>query len=178
MKRHPIAPPTEAEIPALTDRTTEVVAEIAKLTAEKKKLEAKLEAYGLAHPELHEHLKDEKREGRKITFAGARHKLPVLFTSDTLLASFKSGSAKHSELLLVLKGLEQNPADVLDLFFSRETTFERRVDDGQKFRGVVAELLPAKTAAAFVSACAQVDRHGVKKSSVRFDYKAQEEVEP
>ena len=179
MKRHSATTttPTAAEIPALTDRLAEVVAEISKLTFEKKTLESKLEAYGLAHPELHEHLKDEKREGRTITFAGTRHKLPVLFTSDALLASFKSGAPKHSELLLVLKGLDQNPADVLDLFFSRETTFERRIDDGQKFRAVAAELLPPTTAAAFVSACAQVDKHGIKKSSVRFDYKAGEAVE-
>lgn len=162
-----------AEAAQWTDRLAEVVAEIAKLTAEKKQLEAKLEAYGLKHPELHASLKDEKREGRRMTLRGARHHIPLVFTSDLLIGSFKQDSPKHKQLLAILaKDDSLAPLASLLRFFDAPTSWERRIDDGQKFRAAVAEWLPAGVAAEFITACTQADKHGVKKSNVAFDYKA------
>ena len=161
-----------------TDRIGDIVADIAKLTAEKKQLEAKLQAYGLAHPELHEHLKDEKREGRKMALRGSRHSIPLVFTSDLLIGTFKDGSPKHQELLAILgKDASMAPLASLLRFFDAPQSWERRIDDGQKFRAAVAEWLPEKVASEFVAACTQADKHGVKKSNVVFDYKAITPVE-
>jgi len=91
--------PSAAEVAELTDRVAEISAEIAKLTEEKKNMEARLEAFALAHTERHEPLKDEKREGRRMLFAGARHTVPIVFSSDLIIGSFPANGKKHKELL-------------------------------------------------------------------------------
>ena len=64
MKAPTLQIPTDAEVPALTDRLADIKAEIVKLKAEEKTLEARLELYALN--QKGEHLGDEKREGRKV----------------------------------------------------------------------------------------------------------------
>lgn len=175
---NPAAEASAAEAAQWTDRLADIVAEIATLTAEKKQLEAKLQAYGLAHPELHEHLKDDKREGRRLNLRGSRHSVPLVFTSDLLIASFKNESPKHKQLLGILaKDESLAPLASLARFFDALVSWERRLEDGQKFRAAVAEWLPPDVAAEFIAACTQQDKHGVKKSNVVFDYKAAEKVE-
>lgn len=174
MKTKPeIKTPTEAEIPALTDRVAEINAEIARLSAEKKDIEARLEAYALAHSEKHEPLKDEKREGRRMVLSGARHKLPIVFASDLIIQSFRDGGEKHRELLALLceEMSEAEAPKALKKFFDPPSKWENRFDNGVKFRASVGERLPAAIAAKFVSACTQVDKAGIKKSNVSFDYK-------
>lgn len=165
--------PTEAEVPALTDRLADIKAEIVKLKAEEKTLEARLELYALN--QKGEHLGDEKREGRKVTLTGARWSLPVLFTSDLLIKSFKNESPKHRELRTVLTGkatlteAEGAEADQqLKLFFDPPNTWAVKLEDGQKFRAACAEWLDEEVAAKFISACTQRDKHGVKKSNTAF----------
>lgn len=174
MKTKPtIVIPTEAEIPALTDRVAEINAEIQKLVEEKKGIEARLEAYGLEHPELHEPLKDSKREGRRIMLAGTRHKLPLVFASDLIIGSFRDNSEKHKELLgLLCEEMSESEAPkALKKFFSPPDKWENLFDNGVKFRAACGERLPKSIAAKFVSACTQVSKDGVKKNTTSFDYK-------
>ena len=173
MKTKPeIQIPTDAEIPALTERVAEISAEIARLSAEKKGIEARLEAYALAHPELHEPLKDDKREGRRMIFGGTRHRLPIVFSSDLIIGSFRDGSEKHKELLALLcEEMSENEAPkALKKFFDPPSKWECRFDNGVKFRASVGERLPAKIAPRFISLCTQTDKAGVKKSNTSFDY--------
>ncbi len=174
MKKTEVMLPTAPEIPALTDRVADINAEIARLVAEKKDIEARLEAYSLAHPELHEPLKDDSREGRRMLLPGTRHKLPIVFASDLIIGGFRDGAEKHQELLELL-GEEMSEGEApkaLKKFFDPPSKWENRFDNGVKFRASAGERLPAKIAAKFISACTQVDKAGIKKSNTSFDYKA------
>ncbi len=169
--------PTAEEVPALTDRIVEINAQIGRLVEEKKGIEARLEAYALTQHQ--EPLKDETREGRKVTLPGTRHRLPIIFTSDLMMKSFKNGSAKHQELrsILAFCGADSLLSDdktdaILMKFFSPPNTWEVIQEDGKKFRAAVAAELPEKIAPKFIAACTQTDKHGVKKSNTAFDYKA------
>lgn len=170
---------TPEEVAILTDRLVEISIEIEALIKEKKDIQAKLEPFALDQP--HETLKDDKREGRRVTISGTRHRLPIVFTSDLLIKSFKEGSPKHKELIAILAD-RQEPADLtadqqLKLFFDAPNTWEARYDDGQRFRKAVAEHLPEEIAAVFISACTQRDKHGVKKNNTVFDLKSVTKVE-
>jgi hypothetical protein len=180
MKTKPeIKLPTEAEIPALTDRVAEINAEIQKLSVEKKGIEARLEAYALAHSERHEPLKDDKREGRRMVLSGARHKLPIVFASDLIIQSFRDGSDKHKELIALLceEMSEGEAPKALKKFFEPPSKWENLFDNGVRFRAACAERLPKSIAAKFISACTQTDKAGIKKSNVSFDYKAAAKVD-
>lgn len=172
--------PAAEELPKLTDRIAEINKEISKLTDEKKRIEARLDAYALAHPEQHEPLKDEKREGRRMVFTGERFTVPVVFSSDLIIGSFTDGSPKHKELLQILCGPdgehEATAEATLKRFFDPPAKWENRYENGVKFRAAVAEHLGSKRAAPFISACTQVDKHGVKKSTTSFDYAHAKEV--
>lgn len=174
--------PSAAEVPALTDRVAEINQEISKLSAEKKSIEAQLEAYALAHAEMHEPLKDAKREGRRLVLPGLRHALPIVFSSDLIIASFTDGGPKHKELLGILCGDDNEDEATAEItlrrFFDPPEKWENRYDNGVKFRAAVAEQLGSKKGARFISACTQVDKHGVKKSTTSFDYAHKEEVKP
>ncbi len=166
--------PTAAEIPALTDRVHELNAQIATLAAERDGIEARLKAYALKHPDQHESLKDEKREGRKLGFTGARHSLNVVIASDLIIGTFPDGGPKHKELLDVLCEVhsESEAPKVLQKFFTPPSKWENLYDNGLKFRAAAAEHLAPRIASKFIAACTQVDKFGVKKNTVSIDYKA------
>ena len=166
--------PTEAEVPGLTDRLVEIDREIKKLTLEKKDIEARLDAYALKQPQ--EPLKDETREGRQVRLPGRRYTLPIIYTSDLMIGSFREGSEKHHELLAILSEVSEaggpHAGRLIKLFFDEPSKWESRYEDGKKFRAKAAELLPKDVAPKFIAACTQTDKHGVKKSNTAFDYKA------
>ncbi len=174
--------PTEAEVPALTDRLAQIEKEIKTLKVEKEGIEARLELYALE--QKGDHLGDPRREGRRVTLRGHRHTIPVVFTSDLLIKSFKEGSPKHKELLAILtvppvNGVTAVPAeDQLKYFFDPPNTWTVKQEDGQKFRASVAEMLPEDIAPKFITACTARDKHGIAKSNTAFDFKAMKEVEP
>ena len=173
--------PTDAEIPALTDRVNELNAQIARLAAERDGIEARLKAYALKHPEAHEPLKDEKREGRKLGFTGTRHSLNVVIASDLIIGTFPDSGAKHKELLGILCGEhgenEATAEAALKRFFDAPSKWENRYDSGVKFRSAVGEHLGSKMAVRFIAACTQVDKFGVKKNTISIDYKAAAKVD-
>jgi hypothetical protein len=173
MKTKPtIVIPTEAESPALTDRVAEINAELQKLAAEKKGIEARLEAYALSRPDLHEPLKDEKREGRRVILRSSRHTLPIVFSSDLIIGSFRDNSPKHKELidLLCEEMSESEAPKALKKFFSPPDKWENLFDNGIRFRAAVSERLPKSIAAKFVTLCTQVSKGGIKKNTTSFDY--------
>lgn len=174
-KTSEIIPPTAEEVPLLTDRLVEIDIELGKLTDEKKLIQARLEVWALA--QTHEPLKDEKREGRRVSLAGVRHRATVMFSSDLIIGSFRQDSPKHKELLRVLGPLthETNVSapTLLEKFFSPPDTFENRFKDGQKFRAAAAEWLPAEVARKFIAACRAVDKFGIAKSKTAFEVQPQ-----
>jgi hypothetical protein len=181
MKPKPeITTPTLAEVPALEERLAAITAEITALEAEGKTIKARLQAYSLAHAEQHEALKDDKREGRKLALPAGR--VDVIFQSDLIIASFPDHGAKHKELIGILCGAdgetEVTALVTLKRFFGEPSKWENRYDNGLKFRAAVAEHLGSKVAGKFISACTQVDKHGVKKSNISFDIKPKVEVKP
>jgi len=165
--------PTVAEIPALTDRVAELNTEIARLAEERDAIEARLKAYALKHTEKHEPLKDEKREGRRLSLAGSTHRVGVIIASDLIIGSFPDNGPKHKELLEVLcdEFSEGEAPKQLRKFFDPPSKWENKLDNGVKFRASVAERLPARIAARFIAACTQVDKFGVKKNTLSLDYK-------
>lgn len=169
-----IIPPKAEEVPVLTDRLVEIDIELGKLTSEKKQIQERLELWALA--QAHEPLKDEKREGRKVSLEGARHKATVVFSSDLLIGSFKKDGTKHKELLRLLGPLthESNVSatTLLEKFFSPPDTYENRFKDGQRFRTAAAEWLPAEVAPKFIAACRAVDKFGIAKSKTAFEVEA------
>jgi hypothetical protein len=175
-----VEPPKAEEVAGLTDRLIEIEAEVKRLNEEKKDIEARLEAYALSLPEKHERLKDETREGRRVMLGGGRRRLPVVFSSDLLIASFQDGSPKHKELLAIIaKDPDLDAAAVETLllkFFSKPSKWDRVTEDGQEFRRLAAYWLKAETAALFLEACRQVDKFGIPKSKTTFDYKAAEDT--
>lgn len=165
--------PTDAEIPALTDRVAELNAQIALLATERDSIEARLKAYALKHSERHEPLKDEKREGRRCGLSGTHHALNVVIASDLIIGTFPDGGPKHKELLSVLceEHDESEAPKILKKFFTPPCKWENLFDNGLKFRAAVAERLAPKIAPKFIAACTQVDKFGVKKNTVSIDYK-------
>jgi hypothetical protein len=128
------------------------------VSAEKDGIEARLELYALN--QRGEPLADAKREGRKVTLHGKRYSLPVIFTSDLLIKSFKEGSPKHKELLAILSApsvssvtSEEMAEQQLRLFFDPPNTWTVKQEDGQKFRAAAAEMLPEDIAPKFIAAC-------------------------
>lgn len=177
-KKMEITIPKPEEVPALTDRLVEIDASLKALAAEKKDIEARLEAYALSQPEAHEKLKDERRDGRRVMLPGARARLPVVFSSDLIIGSFQDGGAKHEELVALLADVTHVGGDKhpLHLFFDPPAKWENRFDDGAKFRAAAREWLGDELGARFVAACLQRDKFGIAKSKTAFDYKAAEAV--
>lgn len=157
---------TEAEIPDLVDRLKEINGQIEELTREKKEIEIRLSKAAQAMP--HEPLKDESREGRRVMMPGRKWRIPVVFTSDSLIKSFQDKSAKHKEL-------EAIAGEHLGDFFKSPSKWETRFEDGQRFRKEASERLGDK-APAFIVACRAVDKEGIAKSSTVIGINEAEEV--
>ena len=169
-------PTTDPSIQSLVDELIEIDAQLARLKARKDEIEKSLEAWGLAHPELAQPLADETREGRRVFATSSTGKrLPIVFSSDELIGSFTEGSDKHMELLLILSGALQegdiasSASALLPVYFRRSPKLERTERDGLKFRKLVHDTLPAKTAPLFLAACRATDKNGIPKSKTIID---------
>ena len=157
---------TEAEIPDLVDRLKEINGQIEDLVREKKEIEIRLSKAAQAMP--HEPLKDTQREGRRVSLSGRKWRIPVVFTSDSLIKSFQHNSAKHNELAAIA-------GEHLGHFFKAPSKWETRFEDGQRFRKEASERLGDK-APAFIVACRAVDKEGIAKSSTVIGINEAEEV--
>jgi hypothetical protein len=143
-----------------------LMAQIARAEKELGEIEGKLKAAGLDRQ--HEFLKDEDREGRRWLAPGSSLIVPVVFTADKLMGSFKKDSAAHSQIRTIA-------AEEFQQFWKLSQTYENRFDNGKKFRKAADEILGAK-APAFITACVARDKMGVPKSDVKVLWKETEPV--
>jgi hypothetical protein len=154
---------TDLQIAIDIERGKEIQTEIAKLTAELKQINARLQAAGEAADHLP--LADADREGKQAILTGSRHSLPIVFESDLLIASFKPDSPKHEEIKAIL-------GDKLPQFFRDTRVFERIQEDGKAFRKFARENLPADTFAKLVQAATDRKKDGIAKSRIVVDWDA------
>jgi hypothetical protein len=152
---------TPQQIAADIERGREIKDEIAKLQAELKQINARLQA--AAEKAEHQPLADADREGKQAILRSGSRSLPVIFEADLLIASFKPDSDKHTELTALL-------ADKLPLFFKDTRVFERIQEDGQKFRKFARETLPPDDFAKLIKACLDIKKDGIPKSRVVVDW--------
>jgi hypothetical protein len=160
---------TPQQIAEDIERGKEIKAEIVKLTAELKQINARLQA--AAEKAEHQPLSDKDREGKQAILSSSLRTLPVIFEADLLIASFKPDSQKHTELVALL-------GDKLLLFFKDTRVFERIQEDGQKFRKFARETLPPDVFASLIKACLDVKKDGIPKSRVVIDWDSTKPIEP
>ena len=154
----------------LVDRGLWLRAEIKKLGAELKTIEARLERLGLERRQSD--LVDTDREGRRWLARGTRRIVPVVFTADKIVGEFRDQSPKHLEIATALV-----EPGMLREFFKPVNKWENLFDDGKKFRARAEELL-AQSAPGFVTACIARDKDGIARSDVKVTWDDAEEVKP
>ena len=150
----------------LVDRGLEVRAEMKRLAAELKDIEAKLEKLGLERRQTD--LKDADREGRRWLARGTRLIVPVVFTADKLVGEFKDKSPMHLAVVAAAQGRLKD-------FFRPVNKWENLFKDGKDFRARADDLLAAD-APGFITACLARDRDGLPKSDVKIVWDEAEEV--
>ena len=156
-------------IQQFVDRGLEIRADIEKLKLELKSIESKLEKFGLNGQ--HEELKDADREGRRWLARGTSQIVPVIFTADKIVGSFKANTPTHNRI-------QKASDDKLSFFYTPCTTYESLFDDGKKFRAHADELLGKEAAPKFITACLSVDKHGIPKSDIKILWDDSEPVIP
>jgi hypothetical protein len=113
-------------------------------TKELKAIEKRLTEAGLVGP--HVPLKDAGREGKQAILKSGNLRLPVRFESDNLITSIPHGSELEKNIRLILDH-EPKTATSTDLFpalFKEVHQWERKVDDGQKFRLLAKKTIPTE----------------------------------
>lgn len=147
------------------ERGIQIRAEIEKLTAELKLVEARIQA--VAEQGTHVPLKEEDREGKKFIGRGRSAIVPVIFESDLLIASFLPNSPVHTEL-------EEIAGDKLKLFFRDVRKFERVQEDGRDFRREARKAFKPDQFARFIRASLSLKKGGIPKSRVVVAWKESE----
>jgi hypothetical protein len=94
--------------------------------AELKQIEKRLESAGLNVP--HIPLKEQDREGKQAILRCGERTLPVIYESDLLIGSFPASGLIHTTLCEIVA------PDVFKALFKEVNQYERRQEDGQKFR--------------------------------------------
>lgn len=118
---------------------------IAQDTKELKLIEKRLEEAGLAGP--HVPLEDAAREGKQRLLEANGRILPVRFESDLLIGSFAHGSAMHDNCKVLLDNEPvENMFDntLFEQLFKEVHSYERRIDDGKKFREMAKSIIPTE----------------------------------
>src|ERR1035441_2389770 len=144
----------------LVDRGVVGRAGLERVKNELKGIEARLQKYGLAGE--HVELKDAEREGRRWLAHGSKLIVPVVFTADKIVGSFKSGSPVHER---IDKAAEAGGREVEE-FFAKATTYENLYEDGKRFRAVVEASMGGQTGPPFITACLAVGKFGIPKAGV------------
>lgn len=157
---------TGRAIADLVDRGLEIRKQLKALEAELKQIEEKLKKAGREGEQVE--LKDGDREGRRFLARGSRAIVPVLFTSDKLVQSFKTGSPLEEKIRKAAGGF------FLD-FYKPVNGFETNFDDGKKFRSHARAVLD-QGAPAFITACLAKDRYGIPKSDEKLAWDDAEEI--
>jgi len=151
----------------LVDRGLDIRKQIKTLQAELKDIEKKLEQAGL-HGD-HVELKDADREGRRFLARGSRVLIPVIFTADKLIGTFKHDSPVHVKIADAADGHLRD-------FFTLTQTWENNFDNGKRFR-TEADAILGKAAPAFITACLSRDKYGIPKSDIKVNWDDQEPIQ-
>lgn len=142
------------------DRGIEICAQMEKLKAELKDIEARMQ-----HAALHGEqvvLNDADREGRQYLASGSDRIVPVILTADIIVGEFGRDSQRHLEIMQAI----QNRTGMLK-FFKPVNKFENRFDTGKKFRLEAKEIFGEELAPKFITACVARDKQGIPKSSIK-----------
>ena len=107
-------------------------------------------------------LVDEEREGKQYLAVGTAATIPVIFTADKIIASFKDRSAVHGKIVLAA-------GEHLEAFYKSQTTWEMIQRNGKIFRRQAGEILGA-AGPAFITACLARDKFGIPKSDIKIDW--------
>lgn len=154
-------------IKGLVDRGLEVKGQLKVLQEELKAIEGKLAEAGLCGEQVP--LKDPEREGKRFLARGSGVIVPVVFTADSLVGTFKRHSALHQRIEAASGG-----DDVFLALFRPWDGFERVIEDGKKFRAEARQLAGAK-APALITACLARDKNGTPKNTIKVCW---EDAEP
>jgi hypothetical protein len=149
------------------ERGLAIIDELDRLNEELKGIEERMKAHGLRFPEKHVELNDPDREGRQYIARGLTHVVPIVFTADVLMSSFKADTKQHKAILDALP--EQRRAEVLANFFDCTVKYERKIESGKKFRTTAADVL-GHDAPRFITACVARDKFGVAKSGIKIEW--------
>lgn len=125
---------TPQQIAADIERGEFLTKRIACDKSELKDIEKRLEAAGLIGP--HVPLQDKGREGKQALLSSGDRTLPVRFESDLLIASFPAAGRIHTTLSNIVA------PDVFKELFKEVHNYERREEDGQKFRAKLGVAVP------------------------------------
>lgn len=159
---------TGKAIADLVDRGLEIRKQIKALQTELEEIEEKLKKAGRNGEQVE--LKDGDREGRRFLARGSRVIVPVIFTSDKLVQSFKTGSPIEEKIRKAAGSF------FLD-FYKPVNGFETLFSDGKQFRSHARAVLDAG-APSFITACLAKDKHGIPKSDEKLAWDDAEELLP
>ena len=115
----------------------------------------------------HQPLADDEREGRRF-FAKSGDGpddpiVPVVFTADKLISSFKPGSPEHQRL-------EEATGGKIALLFTKETMFKRAARDGKTFRSQVRKNF-GQDADDVIIAARDLDENSLPKNDIKVEWK-------
>ncbi len=125
---------TPEQIAADIERGAYLKANIKTETAELKAIEKRLESAGLNMPHLP--LQEADREGKQAILRCGTRTLPVVYESDLLIGSFPAAGLIHTTLAEIVA------PDAFKLLFKEVHNYERRQEDGQKFRVAMRTAIP------------------------------------
>jgi len=128
---------TPEQIASDIERGEFLTARIKADKAELKEIEKRLEAAGLSSP--HVALKDKDREGKQAILRSGNRSLPVVFESDLLIGSFPAGGD------IAVQIREKITKAAFTALFKEVHNYERRQDDGQKFRIAARKAIEDET---------------------------------
>ena len=124
---------------------------------ELKEIEQRLEAAGLNMP--HVPLAEKDREGKQAILRCGDRTLPVVYESDLLIGSFPADGLIHKTLSGIVA------PDVFKVLFKEVHQYERRQDDGQKFRVALRKAIADEPLRIdILKVLKAVTKHGVTKS--------------
>lgn len=128
---------TPEQIAADIERGTFLTARIKADKAELKEIEKRLESAGLNAP--HVPLRDRDREGKQAILRAGNKSLPVIFESDLLIGSFPAAG----DIATAIRSKITRQA--FAALFKEVHAYERRIDDGQKFRIAARKAITDET---------------------------------
>lgn len=150
-----------ARLYQLVDRGLELLAEIEAREKELKGVETCILAFAKTGEQVP--LVDEERDGKQFLASGSKLIVPVVFTADKLMASFKSGGETSAKIKVAA-------GPHLRRFYEPTAVWEMVPKHGKAFRKLADELL-GKAAPALVTASLARNKDGIPKSDIKVEWK-------